>query len=453
MTTSTLAGAPIGRGVARTEVTPMRRVCLLLLAVLAWPALALAQVGANHFKVCSQAATPSTTDVDCMDWNSDHVFTGGENGQLLHRDTGDENGANWAAQAIWESATSSFRLFGGSIGNNGQGVLALGLSAGLPTTSPSNTVQLFATDYLGVDGSVGLGLRNENNNLLYLGGTANVGGLALVTGALTTVLEVDSANGRAELGTTTTHPFRLLTNDTSRLYLDAVGNVGLGAETFGSSAVGVLSHAIGTAPTSSPGDIYQQWADDTDGAGTAGVFWRTESGHVHKVGRLAWLQAGTGTGFARAGGTLCHATGSVGTAADTNETVLFTCTLPANTLAVNAQRVHASAMCTTAANGNNKTIRLRFGGVGGTVIAATATAAFNNVPIVLDAKVTRTGAATQDAWGRAIPSGLSGVVAATFAQPTQTLSGSVALVVTGQNGTAAANDVSCKGLEVLWWPE
>lgn len=153
-------------------------------------------------------------------------------------------------------------------------------------------------------------------------------------------------------------------------------------------------------------------------------------------------------------GRLSRQTGSVGTGADTTEDILFTYTVPAALLAANGNAVRIRATFTTAANGNNKTARLRFGGIGGTILIASAVTPLNAGTMFLEALVIRTGAATQDSWGHGLFSTASAAndMAITFAQPTQTLSGTVDIVATGQNGTASANDILCKGLEVIWEP-
>lgn len=62
------------------------------------------------------------------------------------------------------------------------------------------------------------------------------------------------------------------------------GNFGLGTTIFGTSGYKVLAQGIGTAPTSSPGNIYQQWCADLNGAGTAGQVIRDETGAITRIG-------------------------------------------------------------------------------------------------------------------------------------------------------------------------
>ena len=134
----------------------------------------------------------------------------------------------------------------------------------------------------------------------------------------------------------------------------------------------------------------------------------------------------------------------VGTTAVITEETLASVSLEAAALAVNGQLIRAYAWGTTAANANIKTIRLKFGA---TVVAINdVTIAPVGVVWELRAIVARTGAATQEAVGN----GVVGAVAQTVSntQPAETLSGAVAVALTGQNGIAAANEIVCRGLLV-----
>lgn len=64
------------------------------------------------------------------------------------------------------------------------------------------------------------------------------------------------------------------------------GSLVLGTSTVGSigtSGVGVLAIANGTAPTSSPADEFQLYSADWNGAGTAAAHYRNEEGHIIKM--------------------------------------------------------------------------------------------------------------------------------------------------------------------------
>lgn len=130
-----------------------------------------------------------------------------------------------------------------------------------------------------------------------------------------------------------------------------------------------------------------------------------------------------------------------GTAADTNETDLWTYTLPANTLNADGKAIRITAWGTTGATANNKTIRLKFGA--GTPRTHGPTAA-NNVGWVITVIVVRTGASTQLSTGTGIFSEVSPgtQVVGSLAEDTAT---AITIKVTGQNGTAAADDIVFRG--------
>lgn len=117
----------------------------------------------------------------------------------------------------------------------------------------------------------------------------------------------------------------------------------------------------------------------------------------------------------------------------TGEVVLATYTIPAAVLAQawDGLRIITKSDSTTGAS--NKTHRIRFGGVGGTILAtATVTGAQR---IRGDVILYRTGAATQEAMGTMIDSG--GGITGTSASPTQTLANAIDVVLTGQTTNAA----------------
>lgn len=129
-------------------------------------------------------------------------------------------------------------------------------------------------------------------------------------------------------------------------------------------------------------------------------------------------------------------TTQTGTAADTNETTLWSYSLPANTLSANGRVLRIRVWGSTAANTNNKTIQLKFGA---TTLRSSGTVASNGEVWRFDALVVRTGAATQIALTEFVR-------ATTFlnpasAGPTDDTAGAIAIVLTGTNGTESANDI------------
>lgn len=134
-------------------------------------------------------------------------------------------------------------------------------------------------------------------------------------------------------------------------------------------------------------------------------------------------------------------TTQVGTIADTNETDLWSYALPANTLSADGKGVRIRAWGTTGATANTKTLRLY---VGATALFTLGPSAYNNLGWHIDAIVVRTGAATQLAETWAVIGVVTGAVNQ-GATPAADTTAAITLKVTGQNGTAAANDVVLKG--------
>lgn len=130
----------------------------------------------------------------------------------------------------------------------------------------------------------------------------------------------------------------------------------------------------------------------------------------------------------------------------TVETTLFTYTLPAATLASDGDSVRIRVWGIAAANADTKTYRLYFGG---TVLMTRATANAGNTAWIIDAEVSRTGAATQTAFGywNASATGYLGIA---DTSPTETLSGTVVIKMTGQSDTAS-NDITghCMAVDLV----
>ena len=138
-------------------------------------------------------------------------------------------------------------------------------------------------------------------------------------------------------------------------------------------------------------------------------------------------------------------TTTTGTPASTDETTLASYTLPANTLSVDGDYIEVTASGSFAANGNNKTVRLYFGAE----IFDTDPQPENNKQWELKARIFRTGATSQKYKIRmvsesivapALPFGTT--TSLSYAgTASETLTSTVAISVTGQNGTANANDI------------
>jgi hypothetical protein len=153
------------------------------------------------------------------------------------------------------------------------------------------------------------------------------------------------------------------------------------------------------------------------------------------------IAAGSGGSTVNPEGVLSVNTTSTGNGADTTEDTLLTYTLPAKTL-IGTKGLKIRAWGNTAANADNKTVKLYFG----TNVITTPTAATSGKGWELELEVFRTGTSTQVVFG-------SGVVDVTPVTPlvttgAQTDTGAIVIKVTGTAGTANANDIVAKGLIV-----
>lgn len=143
-------------------------------------------------------------------------------------------------------------------------------------------------------------------------------------------------------------------------------------------------------------------------------------------------------------GVLTKSVTSAQTGANTDETTLWSYPLPAGTLASDGQAVRIKAWGTTAANGNTKSVALKFGATS----LRTASTSTSGAAWVLDAVVARTGAAAQTASATST----FNVTGTAVTTPGETLSGAVTIAVTGTNGTASAGDITFSGAIVELLP-
>lgn len=123
---------------------------------------------------------------------------------------------------------------------------------------------------------------------------------------------------------------------------------------------------------------------------------------------------------------------------DTNPTVLFTYSLPANTLSRDGSAIRVTHFGSLAANGNTKTIAATFG----STTVSTDNGAINSGGWQITYIVVRTGSATQ-----VIPA--HSVMLRTdlqnFVAQTKDFTAAITLTVVGTNGSASANDIVYRG--------
>lgn len=122
------------------------------------------------------------------------------------------------------------------------------------------------------------------------------------------------------------------------------------------------------------------------------------------------------------------------TTVGTSEEVLKSYTLERDWLAKAKDRLVISAVFTTAASAANKTPRIRFGGLTGTVIAGGVAVALNNGSMLLQAVVQRLTQTTQVANGVSLFSA-TGSPAHLRSAPTQDLGTDILVSITGQSAT------------------
>lgn len=131
------------------------------------------------------------------------------------------------------------------------------------------------------------------------------------------------------------------------------------------------------------------------------------------------------------------------------EDALITYSLKKNTLHNDGDVIEIAAYGTTAANGNNKTIKLI---LGSTTLFSTGVLAFNNKAWCIKAIITRTGAATQQ-----IIATFSGDLSlitnvATFTAGTEDLTTNLTIKCTGTSGSSTTDDIIQKGLVITMFP-
>lgn len=163
------------------------------------------------------------------------------------------------------------------------------------------------------------------------------------------------------------------------------------------------------------------------------------------TGGLISLKQGGSTDFANVLGVVYQnatAVGNVGSGEDD----LMSASVAASTLGTNGDSLCFSMTFTTAANANNKTIKVKYGAT--TLWDSTAVAA-NDQRVRVRGRITRTGAATQIAVVEVMVSGGYTATVVT-SSPTETLSGAVTLKATGE--ATSDNDVQQLSMNVNWEP-
>jgi hypothetical protein len=168
------------------------------------------------------------------------------------------------------------------------------------------------------------------------------------------------------------------------------------------------------------------------------------------------VQAGSSTNDAAVGGVLVESrtqTGNVGLGEDD----LFSYSVPADTLNTDGMALHFLAWGRFAANGNTKRVRARFGSSGTSQLFDSTGLSYSGMIWRLEGTVIRTGAATQRSTVHGeIGSNGGGTASTSYLEANnslnQTLSGTVALRITGETTTNVNNDIIIDAC-IVWWTD
>ena len=211
----------------------------------------------------------------------------------------------------------------------------------------------------------------------------------------------------------------------------AVGGTGEIDQTTQGKGVLILRDAVGT-PTTSP----------TDGVTLYSV-----------AGRLMARDAASNIYSMGQSRTLAASGNSVGNGADLNEDILKTYTLPAGTLSGNGDIIHITAGGTLGATTDSKTVRIRIGGIAGSVLANPSGAVAGAVTWHSEAWVMRTGVGTQSftSMGAVVGSGNTGGILTSNGTLDETQTQDI--LVTGRNTTnSVAGSITCSWFHVEYKP-
>ena len=192
-------------------------------------------------------------------------------------------------------------------------------------------------------------------------------------------------------------------------------------------------------------------ADNVQLQGGNALVIRNGGSFVAEAGATVLLPAGVKSAFG--GGTATFnlsgnissqpSAAGVGNTNDTTEDTLFSFSLPASSLDVPGRALFITAFGTFANNSHSKHARLYFGSE---VIDTGANTTTGGLGWVLEMTIMKTGASTQTISSQSIAGTVHG--GCTQQAGAETDTAAILIKVTGQTGTAAANDIVCNGLIV-----
>lgn len=170
---------------------------------------------------------------------------------------------------------------------------------------------------------------------------------------------------------------------------------------------------------------------------------RTERLGTDPVTGHFFVKQGGSTDRAHVGGVVYENNTAVGNAG-TGEDDLMSASVAASTLGTNGYSLRSVMTFSTAANGNNKTFKIKYGA---TTLWDSGAVAANAQMVWADIHIYRTGAATQKA---IVKISTSGGFTATVVKttPAETLSGAVTLKATGE---ATSDNDAVQESMIVWW--
>lgn len=134
--------------------------------------------------------------------------------------------------------------------------------------------------------------------------------------------------------------------------------------------------------------------------------------------------------------------GNSGTPAGTSETTLKTYTLPSGIMENNGEQIEIESICHLAANDNTKTVKMYFGGDTIFTYVTDSLIVAGDDRLRIGATVSRTAAAAQ--YITAKSERANQIYSPKETVTTKDLTGPVIIHLSGQNGTASANDIIAK---------
>ena len=153
-----------------------------------------------------------------------------------------------------------------------------------------------------------------------------------------------------------------------------------------------------------------------------------------------------GTETYRAAGVIDVSSATVGTDANTTEKTLYTYTLPAGTLDADGKAIRVLISGEFAATATVKTLRFKFGATTFTVNGQTTSP--NGVIWVSEFVVIRTSATAQFISKRTTVVGATNQNVS-YSTAAETMANAITILVTGQNGTGNANDITINSALII----